>query len=201
MTTPGMRPDRRISIVVPCYNRAAYLNVLLQSLNWSVVPTSEFEVIVVNDGGVDHVELTAKAWRRRGLDVQVLQLRAGGGPRNNAIARNAGVCKARYPIVLQTDPDIVFVSDVLHHIRETLEPGTFCSCSAYYPLTREATLELAFGAGGPQSCAAAYLERAIGRPNQVLSPDGVGGLHGAFACETHDLQRVGGYDESTASCW
>jgi GT2 family glycosyltransferase len=189
-------PDRRISIVVPCYNRAAYLNVLLQSLTWSVVPPSEFEIIVVNDGGVDHVELVAEAWRRRGLDVHVLPLRAGGAPRNNASARNAGVRMARYPIVLQTDPDIVFASDVLQRVRETLEPRTFCSCSGYYPLTREATLDLAFGAEGAESSARAYLERAVGRPNQVLSPDGVGGLHGAFACAKSDLQRVGGYDES-----
>jgi hypothetical protein len=188
--------DRRISIVVPCYNRAAYLQVLLQSLTWSAVPPSEFEVIVVNDGGVDHVGLVVETWRRRGLDVRLHQLRADGAPRNNAIARNTGLREARYPIILQTDPDIVFVSDVLQRMREALRPGVFCSCSGYFPLTREATLELAFGAEGPQASAAAYLAHATGRPNQVRSPDGVGGLHGAFACSKADLLCIGGYDES-----
>lgn len=190
--------DRRISLVVPCYNRAAYVNVLLQSLTWSAVPPSEFEVIVVNDGGVDHVGLVAENWRRRGLDVQVLQLRESGEPRNNAVARNAGTRAARYPIVVQTDPDIVFVTDVLDRVRGTLEPGIFCSASGYYPLTREATLDVAFGVGGPSADPAAYLARAAGRPNQALSPDGVGGLHGAFACAKADLERVEGYDESFA---
>jgi GT2 family glycosyltransferase len=189
-------PDRRISIVVPCHNRAAYLDVFLRSLTWSAVPPTEFEVIVVDDGGADHVDMVADVWRTRGLDVRVLHLRRGGAPRNNAVARNAGIREARHPIVLQTDPDIVFVSDVLRQVRECLVPGAFCSCSGYYPLTREATLALAFGADGPSTYAGAYLARADGRPNQVLSPDGVGGLHGAFACAKADVERVGGYDES-----
>lgn len=190
------RPDRRISIVVPCYNRAAYLDTFLESLTWSTVRSADFEVIVVNDGGADHVELVAETWRRSGLDVQVHRIRAASGPRNNASARNEGLRQARFPIVLQTDPDIVFVSDVLANVQEYLRRGTFCSCSAYYPLTREATLDLMRGVGGPSRSPAAYLERARGRPDQVQSPDGVGGLHGAFACAKSDLARVGGYDES-----
>jgi hypothetical protein len=193
-----LRHDRRISIVVPCYNRAAYLNIFLESLTWSEVSRDEFEVIVVNDGGVDHVELVADSWRHRGLDVHVATLRAEGPPRNNAVARNAGIRAARYPIVLQTDPDILFVSDVLQRVRDTLVPGTFCSVSGYYPLTRESTLDLAFGDEAPLASASAYLACARGRPNQVLSPDGVGGLHGAFACAKRDLERVGGYDETFA---
>ena len=190
------RADRRISIVVPCYNRAAYLPALLQSLTWSSVSRRDFEVIVVNDGGVDDVELIADTWNRKGLDVRVCQLRRSGPPRNNAVARNTGLRLSRYPIVLQTDPDIVFVSDVLAHVQRDLEPGVFCSCSAYYPLTQDATLGLAFAAAGPNTAPDAYLEQAYGRPNQVLSPDGVQGLHGAFACAKDDLARVGGYDDS-----
>jgi cellulose synthase/poly-beta-1,6-N-acetylglucosamine synthase-like glycosyltransferase len=89
--------SRRISVVVPCYNRAAYLQVLLQSMTWSAVPPSEFEVVVVNDGGVDHVELVAETWRRRGLDVRVLSLRAGGPPETLACARH-GIRSCSRPI-------------------------------------------------------------------------------------------------------
>lgn len=196
MTDGPMSDARRISVVVPCYNRAAYLEVLLTSLTWSAVPPSDFEVIVVNDGGVDHVGTVAHSWVQRGLDIRLLQLRTQGLPRNNARARNAGLREARHPIVIQTDPDIVFTSDVLQRARDTLAPGCFYSVSGYYPLTQEATLELAFGNDGPCTSAAAYLACAEGRPNQVLSPDGVGGLHGAFACAAADLIHAGGYDES-----
>jgi hypothetical protein len=196
MTVDSASLSRRLSIVVPCHNRATYLQVLLQSLTWSAVAPADFEVIVVNDGGADHVDLVAESWRRRGLDVRVHHLRDRGGPRNNAAARNAGLALAKHPFVLQTDPDIVFASDVLARMRDAIAPGTFCSCSGYYPLTREATLDLAFGPDGPVRVPDSYLDRARGRPNQVLSPDGVGGLHGAFLCATEDVRRIGGYDES-----
>lgn len=188
--------DRRISVVVPCYNRAAYLDVLLRSMTWSRVAPTEYEVIVVNDGGVDHVGLVVDAWRRRGLDVTLLAIRECGVPRNNAVARNAGLRAARYPLIVQTDPDIVWASDVLQHVRETLEPGVFCSVNAYYPLTREATLDVALGPDGPSSDPGRYLAHTVGRPNQVLSPDGVGGLHGGFAFYKDDVRQAGGYDES-----
>ncbi len=188
-------PDRRISIVVPSYNRARYLDLLLTSLTWSAVGPDGFEVIVVNDGGTDDLAVTVDRGRRAGLDVRLVTLRTGGGPRNNARARNAGLATARYPIVLQTDPDIVFVDDVLAAVRDGVDGASLCSCDGYFPLTQAATEAIVF-AGGARPTAAALGAAAEGRPNQVDSPDGVGGLHGAFACATEVLRSLGGYDES-----
>ncbi len=189
-------PDRRISLVVPSYNRAPYLNVLLRSLTWSAVPPEDFEVVVVNDGGGDDLPGVVDTWRRAGLHVRLVTLRSAGTPRNNARARNAGLAVARYPIVIQTDPDIVFVSDVLAAVRAAVDDRSFCSCAGYYPLTREATEALVFRPGAPPVTAAGLRHAADGRPNQVHSPDGVGGLHGALACATQLLRDLGGYDES-----
>ena len=61
-------------MVVPCYNRAAYLQVFLHSLTWSTVAPSDYEVIVVNDGGTDHVDLVVQSWQRRGLDIRLFHL-------------------------------------------------------------------------------------------------------------------------------
>lgn len=188
-------PGRRLSLVVPSYNRAAYLHVLLTSLTWSTVAPSEFEVVVVNDGGRDDLPGLVDAWRRQGLDVRLVTVRADGPPRNNARARNAGLAVARHPIVLQTDPDIVFVDDVLAVVRDAVDDRSLCSCDGYYPLTRESTEACVFQPGAEVT--PALLRRAAaGRPNQVHSPDGVGGLHGAFACATQTLRDLGGYDES-----
>lgn len=197
MTLLRAKPElSRVSVVVPCYNRARYLDVLLRSVSWSSVAPADFEVIVVDDGSHDRPQQVVDRWRARGLDVRMIVLRRDGGPRNNAPARNAGLRAARYPVILQTDPDIVFVSDVVRTARETLRPGLFLSCSAYYPLTEDATRVVAFGPEGPADVPDAFLSCASGRPNQVYSPDGVGGLHGAFACWRDDLRRVGGYDET-----
>jgi Glycosyl transferase family 2/N-terminal domain of galactosyltransferase len=188
-------PARRLSLVVPSYNRAAYLHVLLTSLTWSAVPASEFEVVVVNDGGRDDLPGLVEHWRRRGLDVRLVTLRTDGPPRNNARARNAGLAVARHPIVLQTDPDIVFVDDVLAVVRDAVDTRSLCSCDGYYPLTRESAESGVFRPGA--TVTPELLRRAAaGRPNQVHSPDGVGGFHGAFACATETLRALGGYDES-----
>jgi Glycosyl transferase family 2 len=189
-------PERRISVVVPSYDRAPYLDVLLRSLTWSAVAPADFEVIVVNDGGADDLPGIVDAWRCAGLEVRLVTLRTSGPPRNNARARNAGLAVARHAIVLQTDPDIVFVDDVLSAVRAAVDDRSICSCDGYYPLTREDTQALVFRAGAPPVTPESLRRAAAGRPNQVLSPDGVGGLHGAFACATQVLRDLGGYDES-----
>jgi glycosyltransferase involved in cell wall biosynthesis len=190
----SVRP--RLSVVVPCHNRAGHLDVHLRSLTWSEVPSSEFEAIVVDDGGTDDVTGVVDRWRSHGLQVRVIRIERGPGLRNNAVARNVGLRESRYDVVVQTDPDIVFASDVLVRARDTIDRGLFLSCSGYYPLTRESTQALIGGPGEPSNRASDYLHHAAGRPNQVLSPDGVGGLHGAFVCWRDDLLAVGGYNES-----
>lgn len=188
--------DRRISIVVPTYNRAPYLEVQLTSLSWSAVAPDDFEVIVVNDGGTDDLPGVVDRGRRAGLHVRLVTLRTNGAPRNNARARNAGLAAARHPVVIQTDPDIVFVDDVLAAVRGAVDGRSICSCDGYYPLTREDTEALVFRAGAAAVTPDSLRRAAAGRPNQVHSPDGVGGLHGSFACATQVLRDLGGYDES-----
>ena len=52
-----------ISVIVPCYNQAQYLDECLQSVldqtyqNW--------ECIIVNDGSPDHTEEVAKKWTEK----------------------------------------------------------------------------------------------------------------------------------------
>lgn len=187
--------DRRISAIVPCYNRAGHLDRLLESLSWSKVPRDQYEVIVCDDGGADETEQTTGEWCRRGMDVRYHRLREASSPRNNAAARNAGLALARYPIVLNTDSDSVFVSDVLEVMPRILTGDKFCSCGSYRTLTREATRELDVVCRDRPLTKDDYLRRVAGRSNQVRSPDEVHALHGAFVCWRHHLIEIGGYDE------
>ena len=187
--------DRRISVIVPCYNRAGHLDRLLESLSWSKVPRDQYEVIVCDDGGADETEQTTDEWRRRGMDVRYRRVREASSPRNNAAARNAGLALARYPIVLNTDSDSVFVSDVLDVMPRILTGGELCSCGSYRTLTREATRELDMVRRDRPLSRDDYLWRVAGRSNQVRSPDEVHALHGAFVCWRHHLIEIGGYDE------
>ena len=182
-------------MIVPCYNRACHLDRLLESLGWSTVPHDQYEVIVCDDGGADETEQTTDEWRRRGVDVRYHRVRQASSPRNNAAARNVGLALARYPIVLNTDSDSVFVSDVLDVMQRVLSGDEFCSCGSYRTLTRDATRELDAICRDRLLSKDDYLQRVAGRSNQVRSPDEVHALHGAFVCWRDHLIEIGGYDE------
>ncbi|WP_294211736.1 glycosyltransferase family 2 protein [uncultured Chryseobacterium sp.] len=74
-----------ISVIVPCYNQAQYLDECLQSVldqtyqNW--------ECIIVNDGSPDHTEDVAKKWAEKDLRFKYLYKENGG----LSSARNAGL--------------------------------------------------------------------------------------------------------------
>ncbi|WP_374360648.1 glycosyltransferase family 2 protein, partial [Cloacibacterium sp.] len=73
-----------ISVVVPCYNQAQYLDECLQSvLNQTY---QDWECIIVNDGSPDHTEEIAKNWVEK--DTRFIYLSKENGGLSSA--RNAG---------------------------------------------------------------------------------------------------------------
>lgn len=55
--------DILVSVIVPCYNQAQYLEDALQSVLEQTYPT--WECIIVNDGSTDNSEEIAKTWTER----------------------------------------------------------------------------------------------------------------------------------------
>lgn len=78
-----------ISVVVPAYDVAGYLDECLSSLLSS--QDVDLEVIVVNDGSTDATGAHADAWAERDGRVRVLHTANGG----LGAARNAGASRAR----------------------------------------------------------------------------------------------------------
>jgi len=92
-------PAPRASVVVPTRDRPALLESCLRALAASTV-AAQLQVIVVDDGSTPPVEAIVGP-----ASLRVAIVRAGGvGP---AQARNAGIARARAPIVLFTDDDTV----------------------------------------------------------------------------------------------
>jgi len=95
----------KVSIIVPCYNQAQYLEEALQSvleqsfLNW--------ECIIVNDGSPDHTEEIAKEWTNKDLRFKYL-FQENAGVCN---ARNFGINHAAGEFVLPLDADDKISSD------------------------------------------------------------------------------------------
>lgn len=77
--------NSKISIIVPCYNQAQYLDECLQSVieqtyqNW--------ECIIVNDGSPDNTEEVAKRWLEKDSRFKYIYKENGG----LSSARNAGI--------------------------------------------------------------------------------------------------------------
>ncbi len=104
-----------VSIIVPCYNQAKYLEESLQSVldqkytNW--------ECIIVNDGSPDNTEQVAKKWCEIDKRFQYLKKENGG----LSSARNAGIkiCNGEFILPLDAD-DIIhesFVSRLLPELN------------------------------------------------------------------------------------
>lgn len=88
-----------ISIIVPCYNQAEYLDECLQSV---IDQTYEnWECIIVNDGSSDNTEELAKKWLEKDSRFKYLYKENGG----LSSARNAGIENAKGEWILPLDND------------------------------------------------------------------------------------------------
>ncbi len=103
-----------ISVIVPCYNQAQYLDECLQSVldqtyqNW--------ECIIVNDGSPDHTEEVAKKWVEKDARFKYLYRENGG----LSSARNAGIEMAEGEWIQFLDSD-----DKIHKEKFTISSQYF----------------------------------------------------------------------------
>lgn len=136
------RPTERpiLSVVVPTYGRPEKLGVLLESIERQTLSRERFEVIVVDDGTPQPIEL---APGRHGFALELLR-QANAGP---GAARNRGVARARGEIVMFLNDDAVLAPDLFEvHLRAHREAGatrvavlgtfTFTSESREEPFTQ-----------------------------------------------------------------
>ncbi|WP_396168090.1 glycosyltransferase family 2 protein [Flavobacterium sp.] len=80
--------NRLVSIIVPCYNQAQYLDAALQSVLEQTYP--DWECIIVNDGSPDNSEEVAKKWVEKDPRFIYIYKENGGV----SSARNLGIEKA-----------------------------------------------------------------------------------------------------------
>lgn len=88
-----------ISVVMPVYNRAAYVGEAIQSILAQTYP--HLELIVVDDGSTDDSGRIVQEWAQRDVRVRPQPLAHGGVSR----AMNAGVAQAHGEWVARMDSD------------------------------------------------------------------------------------------------
>ena len=96
-----------ISVIVPCYNQAQYLDECLQSVLDQTYPN--WECIIVNDGSPDNTEEVAKKWLAKDSRFRYFYKENGG----LSSARNFGIKKAEGEWILPLDSDDYISNDYL----------------------------------------------------------------------------------------
>jgi glycosyltransferase involved in cell wall biosynthesis len=94
-----LTPNIVISVIVPCYNQADYLNEALQSV-WEQ-SYSEWECLIVDDGSQDHSAEIASVWCDRDPRFRYIKKENGGVSQS----RNVGIEQSRGFFILPLDGD------------------------------------------------------------------------------------------------
>ena len=89
----------KISVIVPCYNQAQYLDECLQSVENQTF--TDWECIIVNDGSLDNTEEIAQRWAKKDSRFRYLKKENRG----LSSARNFGIEHADGEWVLPLDAD------------------------------------------------------------------------------------------------
>ncbi len=111
-------PDPKVAVIIPAYNSAATIAETLNSVFAQTL--EEFEVVVINDGSPDTLELESEIAAFRDRITYVKQQNQGA-----AIARNAGIEHSNAPFVAFLDGDDIWLPEHLSSQLELLKKGGF----------------------------------------------------------------------------
>lgn len=108
----------QVSIIVPCYNQAEYLDECLQSvLNQTY---SNWECFIVNDGSTDKTEITAKKWAQKDPRFVYIYKKNGG----LSSARNSGLEAAKGKYIQFLDSDDILDKNKLQMSLDALDKAS-----------------------------------------------------------------------------
>lgn len=90
-----------LSIIIPAYNAEAWIKRCLDSCLTQDVCNDQYEIVIVNDGSIDHTDIIAREYSIKYPNIKVLTKENGG----LSSARNAGlrISKGEYILFLDSD--------------------------------------------------------------------------------------------------
>lgn len=121
-----------VSIIVPCFNQAQYLDQALQSVLSQTY--SNWECVIVNDGSPDNIEEVAKNWLEKDKRFKYL-FQENKGLSN---ARNLGISQSsgEYILPLDADNQLIhdFIQDAITVFEKNQEIGVVHGDAEYFGL-------------------------------------------------------------------
>lgn len=98
---------KKLSIIIPVYNVAEYLEHCIESIIQQKI--SDYEIIVINDGSTDNSGVICDRLSRKYRDIKVIHKSNEGV----SSARNVGISMATAEYILFIDPDDYLIADSL----------------------------------------------------------------------------------------
>lgn len=117
-------PAPKVSVIIPAYNQALYLDASIQSVRAQTF--HDYEIVIVNDGSTDD---TASIAQQYGDGVRYLYQENRG----LAGARNTGICEARGELVALLDADDLWLPNYLEKmaaLADQYPQGAVFYCAA-----------------------------------------------------------------------
>lgn len=111
-----------ISIVVPVYNSARWLDACIESICRQTMP--DWELVLVDDGSTDGSDAIVRAWEKRDGRIRSFRKENGGV----SSARNFGIDRARGEYLMFVDSDDVCSPLLLETLHGAMTPP--CGLSA-----------------------------------------------------------------------
>lgn len=106
--------EKLISIVIPAYNAAPYLDECLESCCRQDLDKGRYEIIIVNDGSTDNTLETAEKWASEYANIKIISQQNKG----LSIARNAGTEAAEGKYIMFVDSDDHIAENCLGNIAQ-----------------------------------------------------------------------------------
>lgn len=111
----------RISIILPCYNVAQYIDRCLESIKVQSFQECEYEIICINDGSTDNTLEVLTKWDKKFSNIKIASFQNQGLSQ----ARNEGLKLAQGEYVYFFDPDDYINPGTLEAIYNKAKEGNY----------------------------------------------------------------------------
>lgn len=160
---------KHLSIIVPMYNVAPYVERCIRSLENQDIPKDDYELICINDGSPDDCGIIVRNLQKEFKNIILIDQENQGVSR----ARNNGIDRATGKFLIFIDPDDYVEPDSFYHILKKVEINkAHVSCLGYTILDMDAQPKYsAFGKIDIESVYSGIEAYSLMRGDGVTDPD------------------------------
>jgi len=184
------------SLLITTFNRSNLLQLSLERLTQLTIPD---EVLIVDDGGQDNCEVVVNSFKGR-LPIRYIYNHSPNWT-ICSFARNIGIKNTDKDVIITSEPEILFVTDVIDQIKSDMKqyPDQLISAGTIYHAQPNCFLSNAFATDPVQSLKDSIVEEYQIQPRSY-HPNGfckTTNMQATFiaAYKRDWLMELGGWDE------